>query len=94
MKVKDIIFLDGFSVKLTFSDGFSAQMDFSPALGSDDPLCDPQVFRQGKPNGLTIEWPGGIDFCPDVLRLWCEAGKVLSPQETAQLLSSSVRLAA
>ena len=94
MKVTGIIFLDGLAAKLTFSDGFSAELDFSPALSADDPLRDPHLFRQGNPNGLTIEWPGGIDFCPDVLRLWCEAGNVLPPDETGQLLSSSSRLAA
>ncbi|MCK9590132.1 MAG: DUF2442 domain-containing protein [Terrimicrobiaceae bacterium] len=83
MRITGINILHGFAMKLTFSDGFSAEIDLGPALAPDDPLRDPALFLQGKPNGLTVEWPGGIDFCPDVLRVWCEAGKVLSPQETA-----------
>jgi len=96
MRVTGITFLDGFAVKLAFSDGYGAEMDLAPALAPGDPLRYPAVFLQGKPNGLTIEWPGGIDFCPDVLRVWCEAGKVLSPQETANYFEmvSSGNLAA
>jgi len=83
MRVTGITFIDGFAVKLAFSDGYIAELDLAPALAPGDSLRDTDIFLQGKPNGLTIEWPGGIDFCPDVLRIWCEAGKVLSPEETA-----------
>ena len=89
MRVTGITFLDGFAVKLAFSDGYSAEMDLAPALAPGDPLRDMSVFLQGKPNGLTIEWPGGIDFCPDALRAWCEAGKVLSPEETTNSFERS-----
>jgi len=77
-------------VQLTFADGFKAQLDLSPALNPDDPMRDPALSLQGRPNGLTVEWPGGIDFCPDVLRVWCEAGSVLSPQETTVALERSI----
>ena len=87
MKISSFDFLGGYSVKLVFSDGFAASIDPGPALGADDPLRDASLFLQGKPNGLTIEWPGGIDFCPDVLRIWCEAGKVLSPRDTESHLA-------
>jgi len=54
---------------LAFSDGFSGEVDIPLAAG--DPLIP--VFDQAICNGLTVEWPGGIDYCPDTLRLWCEA---------------------
>jgi hypothetical protein len=32
-----------------------------------EPLSNPVVFDTVKTNGLTIEWMGGIDICPDEL---------------------------
>ncbi len=29
-----------------------------------------------------LTWPNGYDVCPDVLRLWAEAGSILSQAET------------
>ena len=90
MRITGISFLEGSNVNLSFSDGYSANLDLAPCLAPDDPLRNPLLFLQGRTNGLTVEWPGGIDFCPDVLRVWCEAGKVLSPQETAAALEASI----
>ena len=90
MRVAGIHFLEGFSVNLTFSDGYSANLDLALALVPDDPLRTLPLFLQGRTNGLTVEWPGGIDFCPDVLRVWCEAGAVLSPQETTAALELAI----
>ena len=90
MRITGISFLEGFNVNLSFSDGFRARLDLAPALAPDDPLRYPILFLQGRTNALTVEWPGGIDFCPDVLRVWCEAGKVLPPQETAAALELSI----
>ena len=89
MRVTNINFLEGFRVQLTFSDGFSARLDLAPALAPDDPLRDPALFLKGRTNGLTVEWPGGIDFCPDVLRVWCQAEAVLPPNETAAALEAT-----
>jgi hypothetical protein len=62
-------------LRLRFSDGFSGEVDLSPTFGPADPLGDPHFFAQVSTNGLTIEWPGGIDYCPDTLREWCESGR-------------------
>jgi hypothetical protein len=53
---------------LAFSDGFSGEVELP--LSEGDPLLN--VFDQVQLNGLTTEWPGGIDYCPDTLRRWCE----------------------
>ena len=39
------------------------------AGGVFEPLKDPAFFRQVRLNGEagTIEWPNGVDLCPDVL---------------------------
>ncbi|MEI8121294.1 MAG: DUF2442 domain-containing protein [bacterium] len=74
MKITDIQYLGEYTVQLTFGDGYVGTLDLAPALSENDPLRTPATFLQGSSNGLTIEWPGAIDFCPDVLRLWCEKG--------------------
>jgi hypothetical protein len=86
MRLSGVDFLGGYLLRLSFPDGLSAELNLEPALEPDDILRQPELFRQGKLNGLTLEWPGGIDFCPDVLHLWCEAGRVLSEAETKKLL--------
>jgi hypothetical protein len=82
MRIKAIEYLGEHVVKLTFGDGYIGTVDLGPALSENDPLRQHKIFLQGKCNGLTIEWPGGVDFCPDVLRLWCEKGRVLPRDET------------
>ena len=61
-------------LRLLFSDGFSGEIDLSPSFMPEDPLRNPSFFAQVSTNGLTVEWPNGIDYCPDALREWCEAG--------------------
>jgi hypothetical protein len=68
-------------LRLLFSDGFSGEIDLAPSFEPMDPLRDTVFFAQVATNGLTIEWPGGIDYCPDTLREWCEAGQVRSVTE-------------
>lgn len=63
------------SLHLRWADGYEATLDLDPVLPAIDPLRDPAIFAQGRANGLTIEWPGGIDYCPDTLRAWAEAGR-------------------
>lgn len=76
------------SLRLRWDDGFEATLDLAPALPPGDTLRDPALFALGRPNGLTVEWPGGIDYCPDTLRLWCERGRVLPQEETHAAFAS------
>lgn len=81
MRITHATLLPPTSLRLRWADGYEALLDLSPSLLPDDPLRDPAIFAQGRLNGLTIEWPGGIDYCPDTLRLWCERGRVLPQAE-------------
>src|SRR3972149_292096 len=72
------------TVELQFGDGFVGRIDLSPALWGEVfvPLQDPTFFCQLRLEDDTIRWPNDADFCPDVLRYWCEAGSVRSQEET------------
>jgi hypothetical protein len=70
-------------LEIGFTDGKTFSLDFEPmVLNSKDdltkPLARPEVFQQASCNGLTVEWPTGLDICPDGLREWCELGRVQS----------------
>jgi len=72
------------TLELEFSDGFVGKLDLSPALWGEvfEPLLDPEFFGQFRLEDDTIRWPNDADFCPEVLRYWCEVGGVRSQQET------------
>ena len=76
--------LEGHALELQFSDGYQGRLDLQPALWGSvfGPLSNPDYFRQLRLEDDTIRWPNGADFCPDVLRYWCEAGGVRSQEET------------
>jgi len=82
-KIKQVSFLGGFELQFTFEDGFSGTLDLKPALWGElmQPLLDPSFFKQVTTDGYTISWPNGADFCPDTIRLWCEAGRILKEEE-------------
>lgn len=71
-------------IELQFNDGYLGQLDLRPALWGPvfGPLTNPDYFRQFRLEDDTIRWPNDADFCPDVLRYWCEAGGVQSQEET------------
>ena len=54
---------------ITFNNKERRIFDVTPYLSDDffAPLRNPAIFRSVKINHLTVEWPGGIDICPDEL---------------------------
>ena len=72
------------TIELQFGDGFVGRIDFGPVLWGPvfDALKDPAYFEQFRLEDDTIRWPNDADFCPDVLRYWCESGGVRSQDET------------
>ena len=77
---------DGFSLAVVFSDGFAATLDLAPWIargGIRARLADPALFALVQVNEFGVsEWPGEIDLSPGSLRAWCEAGRVLTKEET------------
>ena len=54
---------------ITFDNKEKRLFDVAPYLADKffAPLSDPAVFNTAKINPITVEWAGGIDFCPDEL---------------------------
>jgi hypothetical protein len=72
VRIRSVVPLDGFSVRLGFTDGSERTFDLTPYLRGPvfEPLkADPAAFRsvQVDPELGTIVWPNGADICPDVL---------------------------
>jgi hypothetical protein len=63
--------LSGFKAWLKFSDGVEGTVDLSDLAGKGvfEVWNDPKTFESVfiNPESHTIEWPGGIDLCPDSL---------------------------
>lgn len=65
--------LEKYRLELTFNDGFTGVVDLAgwvvPGDGVFEPLQDRAFFEQVRLSreGGTIEWPNGVDLCPDVL---------------------------
>lgn len=76
--------LSASELELSFADGFRGQIDLADALWGPvfEPLRQPKRFAEVRVEDDTIRWPNQADFCPDVLRCWCEAGRVLDQTET------------
>ena len=83
-RITDIHVIGDQTIELKFSDGFVGLLSLASQLWGPvfGPLADPNYFRQVRLEDDTIRWPNGADFCPDVLRYWCEAGGVRSQEET------------
>ena len=71
------------NVRLKFRDGWSGVLDLGPALHGPifSDLNQPAKFRKVAVHDGTLVWPNGADICPDVLRYWCEIGRVCSQEE-------------
>ncbi|MSU48875.1 MAG: DUF2442 domain-containing protein [Opitutus sp.] len=77
-----------------YEDGLTAELDFSAYLNARngpmiDPLGEEKFFAQAFIDHGVLTWPNGYDVCPDVLHTWCEAGRILSPDETTSRVAQS-----
>ena len=75
----------GHALTLIFADGFTATLDLAPALNGEflAPMRESvEVFQLvALEDGVPV-WPNGADMDPATLRIWAEAGKVLSDEDT------------
>ena len=62
---------DDFQILLHFQDGESKVIDFTTLIGKgiSEPLLEKDYFNQVSiDNGGGLEWPNGMDFCPNFLK--------------------------
>ena len=76
-----------FKIALTYEDGLVAELDFKSHVEDmhgpiAEPLADERFFAQAFIDHGIVTWPNGFDICPDVLRFWCENGRVCKEEET------------
>ena len=95
-KVHKIKPLGEHRLAVQFNDGWSFEINLEPLAdgpGLAAALGDETTFQQVFIDHGVLTWPNGFDLCSDVLRAWCEAGKVLDQAQTdaacARLLSRS-----
>ena len=86
-KLKTLRHNGDFRIAFTYEDGLVVELDFGAHLAARsgpviEPLQDARFFAQAFIDHGVLTWPNGYDVCPDVLRVWAEAGSILSPRET------------
>jgi len=75
-------------IEVVYADGLTAVLDFEAFLADHtgpivEPLRKQAAFAAVRLEHGVVTWATGFDICPDVLRFWCEQGRVCSDQETA-----------
>ena len=86
--VKGIRPLSGYRVRVVFKDGYIGEVDLWPLFENPkgpltEPFNDPQFFQKVSidPETHVVTWPNGYDICSDVLRYYCEQGRITSQEE-------------
>jgi hypothetical protein len=97
-KVKHVRLLDEYRLSVTFRDGFVGEIDLWPAFENPrGPLTrefhEPGFFRQVYLDHGTVSWPNGYDICSDVLRYYCELGRVATQEEVNAYFARSPQTA-
>jgi hypothetical protein len=84
-RIRDVIPLEGFRLRLTLTNGATVERDVSALLVGpvfEAVRGDRAVFCQVRAEGGTVVWPNGADLCPDVV-IW--GGPPPAEQATACL---------
>src|SRR5438552_2098863 len=87
-RVKTVEAIDGYRVKVRFHDGYVGEVDLWPLFAQPKgpltkPFADPAFFKQLYVDAEThvVAWPNGYDICSDLLRYYCEQGRVTTREE-------------
>jgi hypothetical protein len=85
-KIIELKLLGDFLLLLKFNDGESKNIDFRSLIGQgiSSQLLDKEYFKQvAIDNGGGIEWPNGMDFCPNFLKEYVSADGIINEQHIA-----------
>ena len=86
--------IGGHRLALMFADGFAAEIDLAPiirAWPAFERLRDEAAFRQVAIRYGVPEWGEDLDFSPGTLRAWCEAGRIMTLEETDEWVARHSR---
>ena len=86
-KIILINILDNYHIRIQFQDGETKTIDFKPLIGKgiSSLLLDKEYFGKASiDNGGGLEWPNGMDFCPNFLKDY------KSKSETSSLTSHTI----
>ena len=70
-KIISFKILENYNIWIQFQDAETKTIDFHPLLGKglSSLLLDKEYFKKVSiDNGGGLEWPNGIDFCPNYLK--------------------------
>src|SRR3954468_2372214 len=98
-RLKELTFLDGYRLRVTFRDDYTSEIDLSPLFANPKgPLTeafrDPSFFQRAFLDEGTLACANGYDICSDVLRYYCEQGRVTSKEEMNAYFTEDVRTSA
>lgn len=87
-EVKGVRSLGGLRLRAVFTDGYIGDIDLAPLFAGArgpmiEPFKDPAFFQAVAvdPELGVPKWPNGYDICADVLRYYCELGRVATKEE-------------
>jgi hypothetical protein len=86
--IKGVRAAGGYRLRVVFQDGYIGEVDLWPLFEKPrGPLTeafrDPAFFAKAFVDLDAAAWPNGYDIDPDVLRYYCEKGRVCPRQELA-----------
>jgi len=86
--IKGVRATGDYRLRVVFRDGYSAEVDLWPLFEKPrGPLTeafqDPALFAKVFVDLDAAAWPNGYDIDPDVLRYYCDKGRVCSREELA-----------
>ena len=85
-KIIEVKSLEDFLLVLKFSDGETKEINFKPLIGEgiSAQLLDKEYFKKvAIDNGGGIEWPNGMDFCPNFLKDYVPTTNLITETQIA-----------
>lgn len=80
-KIISIKILENYHIRIQFQDGETKTIDFQPLIGKgiSSLLLEKEYFGKATiDNGGGLEWPNGVDFCPNFLKDFTSKLEVVS----------------
>ena len=83
-----------YRLRAVFQDGYIGEVDLAPLFEKPrgpltEPFQDQAFFAKVFVDLDVAAWPNGYDICSDVLRYYCETGRVCSREELAAAFAES-----